>query len=109
MRRRFGSRQPAVAVAGRAAESVPCLVPYFSTCDESGHKLRGQDTPPIHRRYRWWRGMLKGAVAGTSPTGPWTAGGTGVRTPDDDDCQSMAHTTKPSMPLVSYSVKMIQI
>ena len=33
-------------------------------------KLRGRDTPPIHRRYRWWRGMLKGAVAGTSPTGP---------------------------------------
>ena len=52
--------------------------------------------------------MLKGAVAGTSPTGPWTAEGTGVRTPDDDDCQSMAHTTGPSMPPVSYSVKMIQ-
>ena len=29
--------------------------------------------------------MLKGAVAGTSPTGPWTDGRTGVRTPDDDE------------------------
>ena len=48
-------------------------------------KLRGRDTPPIHRRYRWWRGMLKGAVAGTSPTGPWTDGRTGARTPDDDE------------------------
>ena len=28
--------------------------------------------------------MLKGAVAGTSPTGPWTDRRTGVRTPDDD-------------------------
>ena len=26
-----------------------------------------------------------GAVAGTSPTGPWTDGRTGVRTPDDDE------------------------
>ena len=48
-------------------------------------KLRGRDTAPIHRRYRWWRGMLKGAVAGTSPTGPWTDGRTGVQTPDDDE------------------------
>ena len=52
--------------------------------------------------------MLKGAVAGTSPTGPWTAGGTGVRTPDNDDCQSMAHTTRPPMPLAYNSVKMLQ-
>ena len=29
--------------------------------------------------------MLKGAVAGTSPTGPWTDGRIGVRTPDDDE------------------------
>ena len=29
--------------------------------------------------------MLKGAVAGTSPTGPWTDGRTGVRTPNDDE------------------------
>ena len=29
--------------------------------------------------------MLKGAVAGTSPTGPWTDGRTGARTPDDDE------------------------
>ena len=50
-------------------------------------KLRGRDTPPIHRRYRWWSGLLKGAVAGTSPTGPWTDRRTGVRTPDHDECQ----------------------
>ena len=42
--------------------------------------------PPIHRRYRWWRGMLKGAVAGTSPTGPWTDGQTGAQTPNDNEC-----------------------
>ena len=30
--------------------------------------------------------MPKGAVAGTSPTGPWTDGRTGVQTPDDDEC-----------------------
>ena len=52
--------------------------------------------------------MLKGAVAGTSPTGPWTAGGTEVRTPHDDNCESMAHTTRPSMPLAYNSVKMLQ-
>ena len=48
-------------------------------------KLRGRDTSPIHRRYRWRRGMLRGAVAGTLPTGPWTDGRTRVRTPDDDE------------------------
>ena len=41
--------------------------------------------PCIHRRYWWWRGMLKGGMAGTSPTGPWTDERTGVRTPDDDE------------------------
>ena len=50
-------------------------------------KIRGRDTPPGHRRYRWWRGMLKGAVAGTSPGGPWTDRRTGVRTPDHDERQ----------------------
>ena len=53
--------------------------------------------------------MLRGAVAGTSPKGPWTDGGTGIRTPDDNNCQSMAHTIRPSMPLVPFSVKMLQI
>ena len=48
-------------------------------------KLRGRDTPPIHRRYRWWRGMLKGAVAGTSPMGHRTDGRTGVRTLNNDE------------------------
>ena len=31
--------------------------------------------------------MLKGAVAGASPTGPWTDRRTGVRTPDHDERQ----------------------
>ena len=31
--------------------------------------------------------MLKGAVAGTSPAGPWTDRRTGVRTPDHDERQ----------------------
>ena len=57
-------------------------------------KLRGRGTPPIHRRYRWWRGMLKGVVAGTSPMGPYTDRLTGVQTPDDDERQPMAHTTR---------------
>ena len=35
--------------------------------------------------YQWWSWLLKGAVAGTLPTGPWTGGGTRVRNPDDDD------------------------
>ena len=42
---------------------------------------------PTHRRYRWWGGMLKGAVAGASPTGPQTDRRTGVRTPDHDERQ----------------------
>ena len=42
---------------------------------------------PTHRRYLWWSGMLKGAVAGASPTGPWTDRQTGVRTPDHDERQ----------------------
>ena len=42
---------------------------------------------PTHRRYRWWSGLLKGAVAGASPTGPWTDRRTGVRTPDHDERQ----------------------
>ena len=42
---------------------------------------------PTHRRYRWWSKMLKGAVAGASPTGPWTDRRTRVRTPDHDERQ----------------------
>ena len=42
---------------------------------------------PTHRRYRWWSGMLKGVVAGASPTGPWTDRRTGVQTPDHDERQ----------------------
>ena len=42
---------------------------------------------PSHRRYRWWSGMMTGAVAGASPTGPWTDGRTGIRTPDHDERQ----------------------
>ena len=99
-------------VAGRIATGLRRLMPcffFFMHAMIPDKKLRGRDTPPTHRRYQWWRGMMKGAVAGTSPTGPWTDGGTGVQTPDNDDCQSMAHTTRPSMPLVTYGVKMLQI
>ena len=53
--------------------------------------------------------MLKGAVAGTSPTGPLTDGRTGARTPNNDEHQPMAHTTRPSMPLAVYSVKKLYI
>ena len=42
---------------------------------------------PTHQRYRWWSGLLKGAVAGASPTDPWTDRRTGVRTPDHDERQ----------------------
>ena len=59
--------------------------------------------PPIHGRNRWWGGMLEGAVAGVLPKCPWTGGGTKVRTPDDNNCQSMAHTTRPSMSLMQKS------
>ena len=47
--------------------------------------------------------MLKGAVAGTSSTGPRTDGRTGARTPDDDERQPMVLTTRPSMPLAFYT------
>ena len=50
-------------------------------------KIWRQHTPPIHQ------------VAGALPKGPWTGRGTKVRTPDDDNCQSTAHTTRPSMSL----------
>ena len=71
---------------GGTAAGVLCLVPCFCV-PWAGVKIRGRDTPPIHRRYRWWRGMLKGAVAETSSAGPWTDRRTGVRTPDDDERQ----------------------
>ena len=87
-RRTCGSRRPAVPVTGGTAAGVLCLVPRFcvlDSVDRGKKKIRERDTPPIHRHYRWWRGMLKGAVAGTSPTGPWTDGRAGARTPDDDE------------------------
>ena len=40
------------------------------------------------------------AVAGGGGGSQQPLDGRGVRTPDDDDCQSMAHTTIPSMPLI---------
>ena len=41
--------------------------------------------PPVVPMVEWWSGLLKGAVAGTSPTGPWTGGGTRTRTSNDND------------------------
>ena len=51
---------------------------YFCLPSETivGEKgIQGRDTPPIHRRYLWWSGMLKGAVAGAPPTAPERVGG----------------------------------
>ena len=59
--------------------SIPCNWTKENYEDETRH--------PTHRRYRWWSGMLKGAVAGASPTGPWTDRRTGVRTPVHDERQ----------------------
>ena len=86
-RRTCGSRRPALTVTGSNAAGVLCLVPPFCYVRYRGvgKELRGRDTPPVQRRYRWWRGMLKVAVAGTSPTGSWTDRRTGVRTPDDNE------------------------
>ena len=76
------------------ARCCRCAVPGASFLCVSGAgagagvwEKDGGDTPPIHRRYRWWSGMLKGAVAGTSPAGPWTDRRTGVRNPDHDERQ----------------------
>ena len=78
------------AVLGASFLCVGCcaLLPassYIYVISAMREKLRGRDTPPIHQRYRWWSGMLKGAVAATSPTGPWTDGRTGDRTSNDDE------------------------
>ena len=63
---------------------------------------------PSHRRYRWWSGMLKGAVAGASPTGPWTDGRTNRGSnPRPRRAPAMAHTTRPSMPLTSFCAKFV--
>ena len=58
--------------AVRGALLLLCVKNYWARVQAKKitEKLRGRDTPPIHRRYRWWRGMLKGVVAGTSPKGP---------------------------------------
>ena len=92
MRRTCATWRPAVPVTGLAAAGVPCLVPRFCVCRGQGlgqgvgEKME-ETRHPTHRRYRWWTGMLKGAVAGASPAGPWTDRRTGVRTPDHDERQ----------------------
>ena len=99
-------RRKAVPVAGRAAAGVLCLV-HCLFIPYSGYLLTGKNIPectvycrgtevktyedetrhPAHRRYRWRSELLKGAVAGASPAGPWTDGRTGVRIPDHDERQ----------------------
>ena len=93
MGRTCATRRTAVAVTGRAAAGVLCLVLRFCVSARGlgagvgvGEKME-ETRHPSHRRYRWWSGMLKGAVAGASPTGPWTDGRTRVRTPDHDERQ----------------------
>ena len=50
--------------------------------------------------------VAEGGGGGGAADGPWMGGGTEVRTPDDDDkCQSMAHTTRPSMSLMHICAK----
>ena len=91
MRRTCATLRTAVAVTERAAAGVLCLVLRFLcvTPERGGGGLGKMEETrhPSHRRYRWWSGMLKGAVARASPTGPWTDGRTGVRTPDHDERQ----------------------
>ena len=92
MTRTCATRRTAVAVTGRVAAGVLCLVLRFCVCPGARGWGRGlgkmeETRHPSHRRYRWWSGMLKGAVAGASPTGPWTDRRTGVRTPDHDERQ----------------------
>ena len=94
-------RHPADGGSSDGARCCRCAVPgaSFFVCvsDPRGWEGEGgggvglgkmeETRHPSHRRYRWWSGMLKGAVAGASPTGPWTDGRTGVRTPDHDERQ----------------------
>ena len=92
-------RQPADGGSSDGARCCRCAVPgaSFFVCVSAprGWVERGrvewekmeETRHPSHRRYRWWSGMLKGALAGASPTGPWTDGRTGVRTPDHDERQ----------------------
>ena len=98
MRRRCVPQRPAVPVAGRAATGVLVLWRFVfhcaTLCNIIEGKIRRRDTPPIHRRYRWWGRDAKGGGGWGAAEGPWTGGGTMVRTPDDDEWQSMVHTTK---------------
>ena len=48
----------------------------------------------------------KGGGGWGAADGPWMGGETKVRTPDGDDCQSMAHTTRPSMSLMPNCPKL---
>ena len=88
-------RHPADGGSSDGARCCRCAVSgasFLCACPGARGRGRGwgkmeETNHPSHRRYRWWSGMLKGAVAGASPTGPWTDGRTGVRTPDHDERQ----------------------
>ena len=87
-------RHPADGGSSDGARCCRCAVPGASFLCVSGQglgqgvgKKMEETRHPTHGRYRWWSGMLKGAVAGASPTGPWTDRRTGVRTPDHDERQ----------------------
>ena len=62
-------RLPSAGGAGGGGHCYRYVVPgalFFLSAMISGHKKkpRRRDTPPIHRRYRWWRAMLKGPLGG---------------------------------------------
>ena len=87
-------RRPADGGSSDGARCCRCAVPgalflrVSGARDGAGVGKKTEETRhPTHRRYRWWSGMLKGVVAGASPTGPWTDRRTGVRTPDHDERQ----------------------
>ena len=61
-----GARCCRCAVSGA---SFLCVCPGPRGWGRGWEKME-ETRHPSHRRYRWWSGMLKGAVAGASPTGP---------------------------------------
>ena len=111
MRRTCAARRTAVAVMGRAAEGVPCLVPRFCVCrgQGMGQELgkRGGDTPPDAPAVPVVERDAEGGGGGGLADGPLDGQTNRGSNPRPRRAPAMAHTTRPSMPLTLSDTKIV--
>ena len=111
-RRTCATRRTAVAVTGRAAAGVPCLVPRFCVCQGArgwgrGHEKDGGDTPPDAPAVPMVERDAEGGGGGGLTDGPLDGQTNRGSNPRPRRAPAIAHTTRPSIPLTRIGAKIV--